>query len=74
MFEKFEMPLNCGKSDLKSNFIVGGNNANDGQFPFMVSLEYYRSGQWKHFCGGSIIHKRWALTATHFIEMYASIS
>jgi trypsin len=40
--------------------IVGGVEAADGEFPFMVSLQYD-----SHFCGGSLIGPHWVLTAAH---------
>lgn len=44
--------------------IIGGYNADAGQFPHQVSL---RSSPIKksHFCGGSIISNRFVLTAAH---------
>ena len=42
--------------------IVGGFGASAGQFPYQVSL---RSAANNHFCGGSIINNRWALSAAH---------
>ncbi|XP_055626853.1 chymotrypsin-2-like [Toxorhynchites rutilus septentrionalis] len=42
--------------------IVGGQNAEPGQFPYQVSL---RSSANIHFCGGSIINNRWILSAAH---------
>ncbi|XP_065084030.1 chymotrypsin-2-like [Ochlerotatus camptorhynchus] len=42
--------------------IVGGQNANPGQFPHQVSL---RSSANAHFCGGSIVNTRYVLSAAH---------
>ncbi|XP_043282897.1 chymotrypsin-2-like [Venturia canescens] len=44
--------------------IVGGAAAEDGQFPYQVSLRIKN----RHFCGGSVIEKRWILTAAHCLS------
>ena len=45
--------------------LVGGNDASEGQFPYQVSL---RNPANTHFCGGTIIHKSWVMTAAHCSE------
>ncbi|XP_053684226.1 chymotrypsin-2-like [Sabethes cyaneus] len=42
--------------------IVGGSNADEGQFPYQVSLRSAANG---HFFGGSIINNNWVMTAAH---------
>lgn len=42
--------------------IVGGGDAAQGEFPWMVSL---RNKSYGHFCGGSLIAPNWVLTAAH---------
>lgn len=43
--------------------IVGGEDAKEGQFPYQVSLR--QKSMNNHFCGGSILSKRFLLTAAH---------
>jgi len=43
--------------------IVGGKDAKDGEFPWQVSIRNLAGIGYSHFCGGSIIDKKWILTS-----------
>lgn len=52
--------------DVKSGFspkIILGEDADEGQYPYMISLNYNRTGG--HRCGASVLADQWALTAAH---------
>lgn len=49
-----------------SGRIIGGNEAEPGQFPYHVSLR----DEIGRFCGGAIISKRWTMTAQQCVESF----
>ncbi|XP_043942151.1 serine protease 27-like [Protopterus annectens] len=55
----------CGKPKFNSR-IVGGINAQPGEWPWQVSFQ--KSG--KHICGGSLISDSWVITAAHCLKDY----
>ncbi|KAK4873161.1 hypothetical protein RN001_015190 [Aquatica leii] len=50
--------------------IIGGAVADEGQFPYQVSLRYNN----RHNCGGSILDSKTVLTSAHCLDKYPSDS
>lgn len=50
----------CGQPRMSSR-IVGGRDAQDGEWPWQTSIQHRGA----HVCGGSLIAPQWVLTAGH---------
>ncbi|CAG7726282.1 unnamed protein product [Allacma fusca] len=45
--------------------IIGGEDARPGEFPWMISIQYFTRDMWEHACGGAIIDHRHIISAAH---------
>ena len=57
----------CGKR-LALTDIVGGSKAKIGDYPFMALIGYDLGFGMEYKCGGSLINKRYVLTAAHCVD------
>ncbi|XP_034392678.1 chymotrypsin-C-like isoform X2 [Cyclopterus lumpus] len=48
--------------------VVGGEDVRPHSWPWQISLQYNRQGEWRHTCGGTLISNQWVLTAAHCIR------
>ncbi|KAM4577690.1 elastase 3 like [Odontesthes bonariensis] len=62
--------LGCGTPPIEplTSRVVNGEDAKPHSWPWQISLQYERDGEWRHTCGGSLIAANWVMTAAHCIN------
>ncbi|XP_052126729.1 trypsin-1-like [Frankliniella occidentalis] len=61
--------LACGVRNVgSSDRIVGGVDADHGEFPWQVSLQKRRLWDMQHICGGAIVSPFWVVSAGHCVD------
>ena len=60
----FSFPVFCGVRPSASR-IVGGSVANANSWPWQVMLTDSYGSQ---FCGGSLVDRKWVVTAAHCVD------
>uniref|UniRef100_A0AAY4CRN2 Peptidase S1 domain-containing protein n=1 Tax=Denticeps clupeoides TaxID=299321 RepID=A0AAY4CRN2_9TELE len=62
--------LGCGTPPIEPSTtrVVNGVDARPHSWPWQISLQYDKDGEWRHTCGGSLIAANWVMTAAHCIN------
>ncbi|CAF4840781.1 unnamed protein product [Pieris macdunnoughi] len=64
----FVVLLFAGCALASSNRIVGGEETKIENYPYIVQVEMYNSGNWNQGCGANIILRNWVVSAAHCFE------
>ena len=63
-YQPREKENTCGLF-LGTGYIVGGKVTQRGELPYLATIGYNRSGTMKYACGGTLINRRYVITAAH---------
>ena len=66
LFTIYYSAAQCGLK--KSVRVIGGQNTQINEYPWMALLRHKGQHSSGHLCGGTMINSRWILTATHCLD------
>lgn len=64
---QFQNMYNITKTKITGGRIIGGEEANAGQFPFAAAI-YKSTADGRFFCGGAVAQPQWIITAGQCVD------
>jgi secreted trypsin-like serine protease len=58
-------PIDQQEYESQTDAIVGGHTSQAGSRPYQIALYKRINGNWKQWCGGTLLNANWVLTAAH---------
>uniref|UniRef100_A0A8C5SNX0 Peptidase S1 domain-containing protein n=1 Tax=Laticauda laticaudata TaxID=8630 RepID=A0A8C5SNX0_LATLA len=54
--------------------VIGGYNCKSNSRPYQAAIVTGDKGNWRIYCGGSLVHPCWVLTAAHYLTVNSKTS
>lgn len=70
IFDSLNQPKLITKNLTHDEKIINGQPVLPGSFPFMVSLGLFSPSSYRHRCGGTIVRRKYVITAAHCVYTF----